>query len=212
MLLVRYEDELERRRILQEYKYKVGDRFVIEISSLPMSSDGTYYFTSAKTFYSEGVLDNLPQFPNEEDENDLYMLTQEEKSIIEERNLSYVWNLVNEIINTDWTFADARDCFGIDINGKTGFQITREMFSGNPKEIKERFEKWKKEKEEINVGDVVTVDGGDLTFICTKNNESGDYTKCHLLASDGSVWEEREKSGLKKTGKSIDISGILKEI
>lgn len=197
---------------MQEHKYKVGDRFVIEISSLPMSNDGAYYLTSGKTFYPECVLDNLPQFPNDEDSNDLSMLTQEEKAAIEDRNLNYVWNLVNEIINTDWTFASARDCFGIDINGKTGFQITREIFSGNPKEVKEKFEKWKKEKEEIKVGDIVTVDGGDLTFICTKDNESGDYTKCHLLASDGSVWEEREKSGLKKTGKSIDISGILKEI
>lgn len=197
---------------MQEHKYKVGDRFVIEISSLPMSNDGAYYFTSGKTFYPEKVLETLPQFPNNEDFNDLYMLTQEEKSIIEERNLSYVWNLVNAIINIDWTFADARDCFGIDINGKTGFQITREIFSGNPKDIKEKFEKWKKEKEEIHIGDVVTVDGGDLTFICTKDNKSGDYTKCHLLASDGSVWEGCEKKGLEKTGKSVDISGILKEI
>ena len=74
-----------------------------------------------------------------------------------------------------------------------------------------KIEEYKK-REEINVGDVVTVDGGDLTFICTKDNASGDYTKCHLLASDGSVWEDRDKNGLKKTGKSVDISGVLKEI
>ena len=74
-----------------------------------------------------------------------------------------------------------------------------------------KIEEYKK-KEEIHVGDVVTVNGGDLTFICTKDSVSGDYTKCHLLTSDGSVWENCDKNVLKKTGKSVDISGILKEI
>ena len=67
-------------------------------------------------------------------------------------------------------------------------------------------------EEEIKVGDVVTVGGGDITFICTKDNSNGDYTKCHLVAGDGSVYEDCDKFECQKTGKSIDIGEILKEI
>ena len=65
---------------------------------------------------------------------------------------------------------------------------------------------------DIRVGDVVTIDGGDITFICTKDNSNGDYTKCHLVAGDGSVYEDCDKFDCQKTGKSIDIGEILKEI
>ena len=64
----------------------------------------------------------------------------------------------------------------------------------------------------IHVGDIVTVSGGDITFICTKDNSNGDYTKCHLVAGDGSVYEDCNKFDCQKTGKSIDIGEILKEI
>lgn len=64
----------------------------------------------------------------------------------------------------------------------------------------------------IRVGDVVTVGSGDITFICTKDNSNGDYTKCHLVAGDGSVYEDCDKFDCQKTGKSIDIGEILKEI
>lgn len=74
-----------------------------------------------------------------------------------------------------------------------------------------KIEEYKK-KEEIHVGDIVTIDDGDLTFVCTKDNSSGDYNMCHLLSFDGSVWEDCKKSSCKRTGKTIDISEILKQI
>ena len=66
--------------------------------------------------------------------------------------------------------------------------------------------------EDIRVGDVVTIGDGDITFICTKDNSNGDYTKCHLVSGDGSVYEDCYKFDCQKTGKSIDIGEILKEI
>ena len=63
--------------------------------------------------------------------------------------------------------------------------------------------------ENICVGDVVTVGDGDIKFICTKDNASGDYSKCHLLSNDGSVWEDCNKSDCKKTGKRVNISDLL---
>ena len=66
--------------------------------------------------------------------------------------------------------------------------------------------------ENIRVGDVVTVCNGDIKFICTKDNASGDYSTCHLLSSDGSVWENCNKSDCKKVGKSVKIGDLLEKI
>lgn len=82
------------------------------------------------------------------------------------------------------------------------------------KNVLDRLEKIEnKEKsiasENIRVGDVVTICDGDIKFICTKDNSSGDYSKCHLLSSNGSVWEDCNKSDCKKVGKNIDINDLL---
>ena len=61
----------------------------------------------------------------------------------------------------------------------------------------------------IRVGDVVTVCGGDIKFICTKDSASGDYSRCHLMANDGSVWDGCNKADCKKTGENIEISNLL---
>ena len=65
--------------------------------------------------------------------------------------------------------------------------------------------------ENVCVGDVVTIGDGDIKFVCTKDNASGDYSKCHLLSNDGSVWEDCKKSDCKKTGKRVNISDLLDE-
>ena len=66
--------------------------------------------------------------------------------------------------------------------------------------------------ENIRIGDVVTIGDGDIKFICTKDNASGDYSKCHLLSSDGSVWEDCKKSDCKKVGKNVKIGDLLEKI
>lgn len=123
-----------------------------------------------------------------------------------EKGLEDAWKVFSHVQSGELSFEEIRKIWDMDevtfVNSFTEKYTPQEAV----KILKEYEEKC------ITVGDVVTVDGGDLTFICTKDNASGDYTKCHLLASDGSVWEDREKRGLKKTGKSIDISGIFKEI
>lgn len=66
--------------------------------------------------------------------------------------------------------------------------------------------------ENIRIGDVVTVDDGDIKFICTKDNASGDYSRCYLLSSDGSVWEDCKKSDCKKVGKNVKFGDLLEKI
>lgn len=63
--------------------------------------------------------------------------------------------------------------------------------------------------ENIRVGDVVTVCDGDIKFICTKDSATGDYSRCHLMANDGSVWDGCNKADCKKTGENIEISNLL---
>ena len=66
--------------------------------------------------------------------------------------------------------------------------------------------------ENICVGDVVTVGNRDIKFICTKDNASGDYSRCHLLSSDGSVWKDCKKSDCKRIGKNVKIGDLLEKI
>lgn len=62
---------------------------------------------------------------------------------------------------------------------------------------------------DINVNDVVTVNGGDILFVCTKDNIGGDYSKCALMAGDGSLWENVLKDRCYNTGKKVDIASVL---
>ena len=94
-----------------------------------------------------------------------------------------------------------------------GIALVKDIFKEySAQEALAKLEAYEKEQAEIKVGDVVTVDNGDIKFICTQDNSNGDYTKCHLMASDGSTWEECNKKILVKTGKHIDIQSILQQI
>ena len=62
---------------------------------------------------------------------------------------------------------------------------------------------------DINVNDVVTVNGGDILFVCTKDNINGDSSRCALMADDGSMWEDVQKNMCYNTGKKVDIASVL---
>lgn len=62
---------------MEKRKFKVGDKFVIEVKELPMSSDGNYYLCDGNTFYPERILETLPRFPIEEESDALHMTRQQ---------------------------------------------------------------------------------------------------------------------------------------
>ena len=115
------------------------------------------------------------------------------------KGMNDAWDIARELCKISYN--DCTDIFGDE-------SVECVIKNLTPLETKEKIESFK----EINVGDVVTVGGGNITFICTKDNSNGDYTKCHLVAGDGSVYEACDKFECKKTGKSINIGEILKEI
>ena len=119
--------------------------------------------------------------------------------------MDLAWNIARKLINL--SNKDRENIFGYS-------DISRIIKNFSVLKVEFKIAKYEKElrEEEIEVGDVVTVGDGDIKFICTKNNSNGDYTKCHLVAGDGSVYEDCDKFNCQKTGKSIDIGEILKEI
>lgn len=183
-------------------EYKVGDKFVIEIEEIyenvlsnAFEEDVPRQFYKIKGFeslvFDKDGLDKL-----EKVKNSLSIPYSEAYK----KGMNDAWDIARELCKTGYN--DCSEIFGDE-------SVEHAIKNFTPLEIKEKIESFNKE---INVGDVVTVDGGDITFVCTKDNSSGDFSKCHLVAGDGSVYEDCNKSECQKTGKTINIGTILKEI
>lgn len=74
----------------------------------------------------------------------------------------------------------------------------------NPHEAKSKIEAWEAEKE-IKVGDVVKDCNGKIGVVISKG------TSDNVLFNDGSTWNYTDRT-LEKTGRHIDIIGLLKQI
>ena len=94
---------------------------------------------------------------------------------------------------------DLDECFGH--TTIQGVMTTYDTY----REAKREYEKWKKSKEEIRVGDEVTVnDFGDIGVVTYANDSC-----CCILWSDGIVSEEVRKSELRSTGRHFNITHEL---
>ena len=87
------------------------------------------------------------------------------------------------------------------------FGRTEHLWELTPQEAKAKIEAWEASKE-IKVGDVVNV-CGDIGVV-TSFGTDGD--SIHVIYSDGIVNSYRKDKDIKKTGRHIDIDGILKQI
>lgn len=87
------------------------------------------------------------------------------------------------------------------------FGRTEHLWELTPQEAKAKIEAWEEEKE-IKVGDEVDVCGDK--GIVTSFGTDGDAL--HVLYFDGIVNSYRRDKDVKKTGRHIDIDGILKQI
>lgn len=190
-------------------KYKVGDKFIIEIAEVyenVLSGIDVFEATTSEPLYKIKGFNSLVF-----DKNGLDKLEKSKNSLpipyseAYKKGMNEAWEIAKKILlypaHGGFNATELEEIFG----------RTEHLWEMTPQEAKAKIEAWKEEKE-IKVGDVVTVGGGDITFICTKDNSNGDYTKCHLVAGDGSVYEDCDKFDCQKTGKSINIGEILKEI
>ena len=91
------------------------------------------------------------------------------------------------------------------------FGRTEPLLELTPQEVKAKIEAWEAEKE-IKVGDVVieTSDAGNEYICCATQITSAQNSVC-IVYADGSTNITLTKK-LKKTGRHIDIKGILNQI
>lgn len=180
--------------------FKIGDEVVIE----------------GKVIGTDGNLSKYPITVEFKDKN--YAVFNENCLILAdktyEQGLKDAWELVKKMINKDWTFADVRDCFGLDVNLKTGVEVAREIFNIPYHEALARFEAYKKEKE-IKVGDVIRLRGVEAVVTCIYPD--GKFDGLKITADDkhgrlGGAYAGYSLSSWEKTGNHIDLSSILAEI
>lgn len=84
------------------------------------------------------------------------------------------------------------------------FGRTEHLWELTPHEAKAKIEAWEAEKE-IKVGDVIKDCNGKIGVVISKG------TSDNVLFDDGSTWNYTDRT-LKKTGRHIDIEGLLKQI
>ena len=111
-----------------------------------------------------------------------------------------VWNFAKKIGSFNGLAKHELDeCFGH--TTIQGVMTTYDTY----REAKREYEKWKKSKEEIHVGDEVTYNDLDDIGVVTYVNDSC----CCILWSDGVVSEEVRKSELRSTGRHFNITHEL---
>ena len=128
-----------------------------------------------------------------------------------ESGLNDAWELVNKVINSKLTFGDCKKYFGLDINYKGAYDLTKALFEMGYEELKTRFDAYEN-KTKIKVGDVV---------FNTVNNQYAVVLQVNIDRGSAMVVEKfRDKlqihtpdlKALKETNKKVDIVGILTEI
>lgn len=160
-------------------KYKVGDKFVVEI--LGVNSDLSAPYDTALSWFTECQLGCIPQLVNGVD---MYSYN---------KGMEDAWELMKRI-NEPRTMPENLEMFRA--LGVSEFCQVFELLT--PQEAKTKFEAWKKAKEEIKAGDIVYANK-DKNFNAIVLGVTGEV--CHLLWFDGSCgkWD---KSDLTKTGEN----------
>lgn len=182
-------------------KYKVGDKFLIEIdevyeSEMPFSLPNELF--KAKGFnslvFDKNGLDKLEKI------DDNHVRAETVSEILTEKyeqGLNDAWELARKIavnpVDGGYSISELRDIFGIK-------SITNIICDLTAKEAISKIEDY--ENKEIKVGDVVENSG--IEAIVTAVYPKG----LNIICKDGSgtFWEKKQ---CKNTGKHIDISSIL---
>lgn len=174
-------------------KYKIGDEVFVRCKIINVDHDASMPYEVCRAGCVSGFA------------KPLYILAGDED--IEDMTAEEAWETARRICTSDYdgcenalSHCDLDEIFGIVDCGKIMNRYT-------PQQAKAKIEAWKAEKE-IKVGDVVDVcgDKGVVTSFGTDGNN------IHVLYFDGIVNSYRKDKDIKKTGRHIDIEGLLKQI
>lgn len=194
--------------------YKIGDKFVIEICWTTHSVDAKgkpitlYAINGFNTLvFDKNGLDRLEKLDSDY-VNENYKLLQDAAYI---DGLNDAWELAREIINEKLSFKDARDCFDIDINGMTGFDVIKKIFSMQHDEVASKFKAYKSKQSDIKVGDVVYLEDDDPDEKGVVTIIDKVYDEVSILWFDGSCGDLPRKE-VKGTGECVDIWQVLEQL
>lgn len=198
-------------------RYKKGDRFVIEISSVFEGGQDSPY-----NFYRIKGLDNFNFFARDLDkiqrvtDFDRKMYTGDE--LEDERAASYdegfedAWKMVKKIaLNPNqgaFTGQELKEIFGFD----TSYSIFSNL---SATEVLERISNYEAEKDKIHVGDVVRSKVNPKVFILVTEVSDDMFDGIKLSESDVygklySCYFNRKISGYEKTGQHYNLDEIFK--
>lgn len=171
-------------------KYKIGDKFIFEITNVLKSG----YMINNKTFLTDITLKEIDTANDDDIKNELH-------------NIGFRQGLEKGFEYTKKLFLGSKGGYNtedlVEMFGDVDPQNI--LIKNSIREIIDKMDSYDELIEkEITVGDVVVVDGGDIKFIVTKSDYCGDKSKCTLMAFDGSAWEGCDKENCTKTGYHAD--------
>lgn len=173
-------------------KYEVGDEVLVKCKVIGDLKYGRYKVTNSSNskIGCETVRHLFPIF------KEIYPVKKEPDMTAEES-----WDIANRITaSTSHGGLNVMEL--VEIFGTASYG---EIFKQNtPSEAKAKIEAWEAEKE-IKVGDVVKDCNGKIGVVVSKG------TSDNVIFGDGSTWNYTERT-LEKTGRHIDIDGLLKQI
>lgn len=168
-------------------KYKVGDEVLVKavINDICVGEVHPYEVKAADNPRCGSLARAI--YVREEDVIPVLTMTAEE-----------AWDIAKNLF-ADYSNAELDEIFG------KGWSFSK-LMELTPQEAKAKIEAW--EAKQIKVGDEVDICGDK--GIVTSFGTDGD--RIHVLYLDGIVNSYRKDKDIKKTGRHIDIDGLLKQI
>lgn len=193
-------------------KYKVGDKFIVEIEEIYNGDLAKHeehmHLHRIKGFNSlvldEYGLDRLQQINPKlkiEDIDDM-LAEYDLKKESYEKGLNDAWELAKKL--ADMSFQERADIFGYCRKGIVVPDILKDF---TPQEALAKIEAYEK-SQQIQVGDVV-VNINQVKLLVTATLDNGHFEGINEY---GSAYIFRADDSWKKTGKTVDISHLLEQI
>ena len=175
-------------------KYKVGDKFIIEIKhGIVDPLYGARYFIKGfnTIVFDDFGLDQLKRFDADAKANADYNSGYED-------GMQRAWECARRIANFD--IGEKHTWFGEYYTNNVF-----EKFSAS--EAENRIAKYEAKQAEIKIGDEVRVDNQNCVVLML--DAAGDYC---LLREDGNIYPSMRKNRMTKTGRHYDITSILTQM
>ena len=179
-------------------KYKVGDKFIINIKEVLESEKGTLYRANYNTLaFDDYGLDGLQKYDALQERLEL---REELKKAEYNKGLDDAWELLRKLLKMD-----VSDIY--EVYGKHEY-IGDIVDTFSPQEALAKLKAYEEAK--IEVGDVVETTDLVDTFKSIVLDDDG--LDCYIVMNENGSVKATRKTDCKKTGKHINLGSILEQI